>query len=476
MNCSTSRCTCGYCNRCISYQTQYQTSCNRHNHSHSQPCCKRGPMGPTGPAGSGAIASFDLAITPPYLSGQLIDSNGQLYVVNTDNPTGTPGSSTDFTYLSSVGALESSITPGTTLANVVDPQGNSVPLPYGDNLIFATNTPQNVSINATTGSAIVTIDVTGVSGSTGSGITGPTGPMGPQGAAVATAFNTTASTGYTLGQLITYAGNLYTVNNAPPSGTPGTSPDYTLVGSGATGSSATGTSITGPTGVGITGPTGPGITGPTGIGTPGPTGPMGPTGIGTTGPTGTFDTSTPLFTVSGPTGVAAPVYVGDSLIYTTNTPNILTLSSATGSAIVNIDHTMAWGTFATLSQATIATGTTTAPVTLPLDIDVAGSGDMSLTNNTVTINKAGLYSVSVMTQTNSPTSLAILVNGAVDNSNLTAFGTGSSSGGASTLTTVIPLTAGDTLSIGNISSGTTLSSAVSGSDVPSATLTISQLQ
>ena len=137
---------------------------------------------------------------------------------------------------------------------------------------------------------------------------------------------------------------------------------------------------------------------------------------------------------------------------------------------------MAWGTFATEQQAAVNAGTTTAPTTVPLDISVATSGDMSLATNAVTVNKAGLYSVTATLQTNDPASAAILVNGVVDNTSLTAFGTASTTGGVSTLTTVIPLNAGDTLSLGNISAAFNLSSTVAGSNVPSATLTVSQLQ
>lgn len=69
--------------------------------------------------------------------------------------------------------------------------------------------------------------------------------------------------GYPVGQVVVYEGSTYIVNTAPPVGTPGTSPDYTLIAAaGATGA---------------TGATGP--TGPTGVtGEQGPTGPTGPTG------------------------------------------------------------------------------------------------------------------------------------------------------------------------------------------------------
>ncbi|MBY0220764.1 hypothetical protein H7K30_29915, partial [Paenibacillus illinoisensis] len=66
---------------------------------------------------------------------------------------------------------------------------------------------------------------------------------------------------YPAGQVVTFNGSTYIATVASPTGTPGTSPDYTLLaGAGATG-------VTGATGVSITGSTGAtGITGATGVG------------------------------------------------------------------------------------------------------------------------------------------------------------------------------------------------------------------
>ncbi|MDN4638609.1 hypothetical protein QCD73_19230, partial [Bacillus sp. PsM16] len=59
---------------------------------------------------------------------------------------------------------------------------------------------------------------------------------------------------YPVGQVVTYEGGTYIVNTAPPTGTPDTSPDYTLLAAaGVTGA----TGDTGATGVtGATGATG----------------------------------------------------------------------------------------------------------------------------------------------------------------------------------------------------------------------------
>ncbi|MEH7149806.1 hypothetical protein V7095_05075, partial [Bacillus thuringiensis] len=109
-------------------------------------------------------------------------------------------------------------------------------------------------------------------GGTGSGITGPTGATGATGSfAGATGFNPGSAPGYVPGQVIIYEGSAYVVNVPNPQGTPGSSPDYTLI------SSAGATGPTGATGSGVTGPTGAtgatGAIGPTGPGAPALTGP-----------------------------------------------------------------------------------------------------------------------------------------------------------------------------------------------------------
>ena len=91
----------------------------------------------------------------------------------------------------------------------------------------------------------------GVTGATGiPGVTGATGIPGATGAGLdgVTTFDPGDAASYRLGQVVTFDGNAYIVNNTPPTGIPGFSPDYTLlVASG----------ITGPTGdQGIQGPTG----------------------------------------------------------------------------------------------------------------------------------------------------------------------------------------------------------------------------
>nr|WP_306220711.1 exosporium glycoprotein BclB-related protein [Cohnella sp. WQ 127256] len=92
---------------------------------------------------------------------------------------------------------------------------------------------------------------TGAMGATGA--TGPQGPAGQAGPAGATgvgldglvAFNPAQSPSYLVYQVVTYDGSTYIVNTVPPTGTPDSSSDYTLLASkGATGA----TGATGPQG------------------------------------------------------------------------------------------------------------------------------------------------------------------------------------------------------------------------------------
>ncbi|KYG26932.1 hypothetical protein [Alkalihalobacillus trypoxylicola] len=197
------------------------------------PAGPRGLTGPTGPAGptglpglpgvtgaTGAtgigldgVVIFDPVVAPGYPVGQVVTFEGSTYVVNNAPPTGTPGTSPDYTLLAAAGAT-----------GITGPAG-----------------------------------VTGATGSTGiPGVTGATG-VGLDGVIT---FDPVAAPSYPVGQVVTFEGSTYVVNSAPPTGTPGTSPDYTLL------AAAGATGITGPAGVtGVTGVTGiPGVTGATGVG------------------------------------------------------------------------------------------------------------------------------------------------------------------------------------------------------------------
>ncbi|MFS0854865.1 hypothetical protein AB3M99_00740, partial [Paenibacillus taichungensis] len=160
-------------------------------------------------------------------------------IANVASPTGTPGTSPDYTLLAGVGA-------------------------------------------------------TGGKGATGVGVTGGTGDTGATGATGAgltgvVPFDPAVAPTYPAGQVVTFNGSTYITNVASPTGTPGTSPDYTLLaGEGATG-------VTGATGVGVTGATGPGLTGVVPF----------DRAVAPTYPAGqvvTFDGSTYIANVASPTG------------------------------------------------------------------------------------------------------------------------------------------------------------------------------
>ncbi|MGG1594404.1 hypothetical protein ABEI30_10860, partial [Terribacillus saccharophilus] len=217
-----------------------------------------GPIGPTGITGAtgiglNGILPYDPATAPTYIAGQIVTYNGSLYISNVASPSGTPGSSADFTLLASAGA---------------------------------------------TGATGIT-GVTGVTGATGIGLEG------------VVPFDAAASPFYPAGQVVSYDGSLYISNIASPAGVPGSSPDYTTLLTGITGITGPvgATGVAGPTGApgatGIAGPAGAtGIAGPTGpagaTGAVGPTGAAGATGVA--GPTGLAGPTGP----AGATGIAGP--------------------------------------------------------------------------------------------------------------------------------------------------------------------------
>ncbi|MFP3888653.1 collagen-like protein, partial [Priestia filamentosa] len=100
---------------------------------------------------------------------------------------------------------------------------------------------------------------TGVAGPTGltgsTGVTGPTGLTGATGIGLdgVVPFDPATAPSYPAGQVVTYNGSLYITDVAGPTGTPDTSPDYTLL------AAAGATGVTGPTG--LTGATGIGLDG-----------------------------------------------------------------------------------------------------------------------------------------------------------------------------------------------------------------------
>ena len=96
------------------------------------------------------------------------------------------------------------------------------------------------------GAAVLSPDYTLIAAAGATGATGATGA----GLSGIVPFDPALAPTYPAGQIVTFGGSTYITNVASPTGTPGTSPDYTLIaGAGATG-------VTGATGVGVTGSTG----------------------------------------------------------------------------------------------------------------------------------------------------------------------------------------------------------------------------
>ncbi len=204
-------------------------------------CC-RGVTGPTGSAGSSGrmTANYDPMFAGQYEQGQLVVYNGALYVADSSNPRGIPGTTgSDYTALTPEYRIERDVT-----GSIVYP------------------------------------------------------------------FNPDEAPYIVQGELVVYEGRLYQAQTSAPTGVPGSSDDFLLLGGGATGPAG----MPGPTGAtgsqglpgqqgsagetgssgqqGATGATGPsgqqGATGATGLaGSTGATGAQGSAGTqGATGPTG----------------------------------------------------------------------------------------------------------------------------------------------------------------------------------------------
>lgn len=332
-----------------------------------------GTRGPTGATGSAAAtaAAYDAAKAGQYVQGQLVYYNNDLYVVNKTNPTGTPGSSADYTALTTSGGR------GARDVGSSVPTYNSVDAATyrPGELVVSNGQLYQVTKAGPTGAPGASADyinlsgggatgitgaagVTGITGATGVGITGPTG-AGVTGATGATSTipgptGVTGATGATGPQGIpgTAAAKGDTGPTGPSGGPPG--PSGPTGSTGVTGTTGA-TGVTGVTGAGVTGATGPagvtgasGVTGATGsagaIGATGVTGPTGPCCPGPTGATGTFIASGPLFYITGQgagtSGVRVPVRLNDDVVFQTGTPDKVNISTKPGTgAIITINNT-----------------------------------------------------------------------------------------------------------------------------------------
>ncbi|MGG1216671.1 collagen-like protein [Priestia endophytica] len=281
-----------------------------------------GVPGPTGATGVGldGIVPFDPAAALSYPAGQLVTYNGSLYIADVAAPTGTPDTSPDYTLLAAAGVTgptgiqgPSGATgvPGPTGATGVGLDGivpfdpAAAPSYPPGQLVTYNGSLYIADVAAPTGTPDTSPDYTLLAAAGATGVTGPTGLTGATGIGLdgVVPFDPAAAPSYPAGQVVTYNGSLYITDVAAPTGTPDTSPDYTLL------AAAGATGVTGPTGLdgvtGVTGPTGlagvTGVTGPTGLdGVTGATGPTGLDGVtGATGPTG-LDGVTGA---TGPTGL-----------------------------------------------------------------------------------------------------------------------------------------------------------------------------
>ncbi|MCY9164582.1 BclA C-terminal domain-containing protein [Bacillus atrophaeus] len=257
------------------------------------------------------------------------------------------------------------------------------------------------------------------------GVTGPTGPTGDTGAGLQgiVPFDPLAAPGYTAGQTVTFNGSSYVANTSSPSGTPGTSADYTLLAAagtnGATGSTgpAGTTGDTGGTGVtGVTGPTGitgvTGVTGPTG--TTGVTGITGPTGLtGATGVTGVTG-ATGVTGVTGPTGVTGATGITGPTGFTGATG----MTGPTGITGTGVTATSGFASNTTGGLIAVVAGGTTIP--LPSDQNLSADITVNGANTVFTVGPAGRYYISYQINLTAGllVSSRILINGSAFTSSI----------------------------------------------------------
>ncbi len=84
-----------------------------------------GATGPTGPTGASAAAAFfDSAKTSSYQPGQMvIGPDGTIYTINKVNPSGTPGTSSDYTPIAGPGRIARDEGSAVATYNPVDAMG-----------------------------------------------------------------------------------------------------------------------------------------------------------------------------------------------------------------------------------------------------------------------------------------------------------------------------------------------------------------
>ncbi|PSA92086.1 hypothetical protein C6371_08445 [Bacillus atrophaeus] len=431
--------------------------------------------GPTGVTGAGlqGIVVFDPLVAPTYTVGQVVLYNGSSYVVNTASPAGFPDASADYTLLASAGPTGSTGPTGATGAGLqgitpFDPA--AAPFYLAGQVVLYEGSSYVVNISNPSGVPGTSPDYTLLASA------GPTGPTGVTGAGLQgiVPFDPLAAPGYEAGQTVTFNGSSYVANTSSPSGTPGTSADYTLLaaagtngatgstgpagttgdtgGTGATGVTgppgATGasgaTGVTGPTGItgvtGVTGPTGTagvtgitgatgltGVTGPTGFtgatGATGVTGPTGTTGVtGITGPTGLTGATgvtgvtgaTGVTGVTGPTGVTGATGITGPTGFTGATG----VTGPTGITGTGLTATSGFASNTTGGLiAVVASGTT---IPLPSDQNLSADVTVNGANTVFTVGPAGRYYISYQINLTAGllVSSRILINGSAFTSSI----------------------------------------------------------
>ncbi|WP_277714819.1 BclA C-terminal domain-containing protein [Bacillus atrophaeus] len=398
-----------------------------------------GPAGTTGVTGAGlqGIVVFNPLVAPTYTVGQVVLYNGSSYVVNTASPAGFPDASADYTLLASAGPKGSTGPKGATGAGLqgitpFDPA--AAPFYLAGQVVLYEGSSYVVNISNPSGVPGTSPDYTLLASA------GPTGPTGVTGAGLQgiVPFDPLAAPGYEAGQTVTFNGSSYVANTSSPSGTPGTSADYTLLAAagtnGATGSNGpagttgdtggTGaTGVTGPTGAtgasgatGVTGPTGitgvTGVTGPTG--TAGVTGITGPTGLtGATGVTGVTG-ATGVTGVTGPTGVTGATGITGPTGFTGATG----MTGPTGITGTGVTVTSGFASNTTGGLIAVVAGGTTIP--LPSDQNLSADITVNGANTVFTVGPAGRYYISYQINLTAGllVSSRILINGSAFTSSI----------------------------------------------------------
>ncbi|YCI18162.1 hypothetical protein M1D71_18135 [Paenibacillus sp. Z3-2] len=213
-----------------------------------------GATGATGIGLNGAVP-FDPAVAPTYPAGQVVTYNGSTHITNVASPTGTPDTSPDYTLLAGAGPTGPTGASGVTGATGVGLSGVVLfdpavaPTYPADQVVTFNGSTYIANIASPTGTPGTSPDYTLLAGAGATGVTGVTG-IGLSGVIP---FDPAVAPTYPAGQVVTFNGSTYITNVASPAGTPGTSPDYTLLaGAGPTGDTGA-SGVTGATGVGLSG-------------------------------------------------------------------------------------------------------------------------------------------------------------------------------------------------------------------------------